>query len=83
VGAGLPARADRAGASAVSLQPMAARLGLRSHDPLHHFVISTTWDDRPLRRVLPRRRAYWWAALLPSWSSMIRPCPGKASTRGV
>lgn len=35
-----------------SLQPTAARLGLRSHDQLHHFVTSTTWDDAPLRRVL-------------------------------
>ncbi len=35
-----------------SLQPMAARLGLRGHDQLHHFVASATWDDAPLRRLL-------------------------------
>ena len=35
-----------------SLQPMAAGLGLRGHDQLHHFVTSTTWDDAPLRRLL-------------------------------
>jgi SRSO17 transposase len=35
-----------------SLQPTAARLGRRSHDQLHHFVTSTTWDDASLRRIL-------------------------------
>ena len=35
-----------------SLQPMAARLGLRGHDQLHHFVASPAWDDAPLRRLL-------------------------------
>jgi SRSO17 transposase len=35
-----------------SLQPMAARLGLRGHDQLHHFVASAAWDDAPLRRLL-------------------------------
>jgi SRSO17 transposase len=35
-----------------SLQPTAARLGLGSHDQLHHFVTSTTWDDGPLRQIL-------------------------------
>src|ERR687897_2740049 len=35
-----------------SLQPMAARLGLRGHDQLHHFVTSPAWDDAPLRRLL-------------------------------
>ena len=38
-----------------SLQPMAARLGLRGHDQLHHFVTSATWDDAPLRRLLVER----------------------------
>jgi SRSO17 transposase len=38
-----------------SLQPMAARLGLRGHDQLHHFVASTAWDDAPLRRLLVGR----------------------------
>ena len=36
-----------------SLQPTAARLGLGSHDQLHHFVTSTTWNDAALRRVPP------------------------------
>src|SRR5215210_5784084 len=35
-----------------SLQPMAARLGLRSHDQLQHFVASPAWSDAPLRRLL-------------------------------
>ena len=35
-----------------SLQPMAARLGLRGHDQLHHFVASPAWSDAPLRRLL-------------------------------
>ena len=39
-------------ASALSLQPMAARLGLKGHDQLHHFVASPAWDDAPLRRLL-------------------------------
>jgi SRSO17 transposase len=35
-----------------SIQPMAERLGLASHDPLHHFISSVAWDDAPLWRVL-------------------------------
>lgn len=35
-----------------SVQPMAERLGLASHDPLHHFITSPAWDDAPLWRVL-------------------------------
>jgi DDE superfamily endonuclease len=35
-----------------SVQPLAARLGLPGHDPLHHFVSSPAWDDGPLWRVL-------------------------------
>src|SRR5690348_5447280 len=31
---------------------MAERLGLSSHDPLHHFISSPAWDDAPLWRVL-------------------------------
>lgn len=31
-----------------SIQPMAARLGLRSHDALHHFVSAGGWDAEPL-----------------------------------
>ena len=31
-----------------SVQPMAARLGLGSHDRLHHFVSSAAWDAAPL-----------------------------------
>jgi SRSO17 transposase len=40
-----------------SLQPMAARLGLRGHDQLHHFVASAAWDDAPLRRLLVAKAA--------------------------
>ncbi len=35
-----------------SVQRLAARLGLRGHDQLHHFVSSAAWDDAPLWRVL-------------------------------
>src|SRR3954463_10920933 len=35
-----------------SVQPMAERLGLSSHDPLHHVISSRAWDDAPLWRVL-------------------------------
>ncbi|HEX6013754.1 MAG TPA: IS701 family transposase [Geminicoccaceae bacterium] len=35
-----------------SLQPMAARLGQKGHDQLHHFITSPAWDDAPLRRLL-------------------------------
>ena len=37
---------------AKSVQPIAARLGLRGHDQLHHFISSPAWDDTPLWRVL-------------------------------
>src|SRR3954452_7713129 len=35
-----------------SVQLMAERLGLSSHDPLHHFISSPAWDDAPLWDVL-------------------------------
>src|SRR3712207_6253284 len=38
-----------------SLEPMAARLGLKGHDQLHHFIASTAWDDAPLGRLLVER----------------------------
>jgi SRSO17 transposase len=38
-----------------SLQPLARRLGLGSHDQLQHFIASPAWDDAPLRRVLARK----------------------------
>ena len=31
-----------------SIQPMAVRLGLRSHDALHHFVSAGRWEAEPL-----------------------------------
>ena len=31
-----------------SIQPMAARLGLRSHDSLHHLVSAGRWEAEPL-----------------------------------
>ena len=35
-----------------SVQPMAHRLGLGSHDGLHHFVSAGTWDAAPLEAEL-------------------------------
>ena len=35
-----------------SVEPIAARLGLRGHDELHHFISSPAWNDAPLWRVL-------------------------------
>ena len=35
-----------------SVQPMADRLGLPSHDALHHFVAGGTWDMVPLEAAL-------------------------------
>jgi SRSO17 transposase len=31
-----------------SIQPMATRLGLHSHDALHHFISAGSWDTEPL-----------------------------------
>ena len=39
-----------------SVQPIAARLGLRGHDQPYHFVSSAAWNDAPLWRVLASRR---------------------------
>lgn len=38
-----------------SVQPIAERLGLPSHDQLHHFLTSPAWDDAPLWRRLAER----------------------------
>jgi len=38
-----------------SIQPMAERLGLPSHDGLHHFVSVGTWDTAPLEAELTRQ----------------------------
>ncbi|HEX2528852.1 MAG TPA: transposase [Geminicoccus sp.] len=54
MGAGLPAGPDRA-RELKSLQPTAARLGLRSQDQLHRLATSTTWDDASLRRILVKQ----------------------------
>ncbi len=35
-----------------SVQPMAHRLGLGSHDQLHHFVSAGVWDEAPLEAEL-------------------------------
>jgi SRSO17 transposase len=35
-----------------SVQPMAERLGLATHDRLHHFVASAAWDAAPLEAEL-------------------------------
>ncbi len=37
-----------------SVQPMAGRLGLSSHDALHHFIAAGVWDATPLEVVLAR-----------------------------
>src|SRR3712207_9422541 len=38
-----------------SLQPLAARLGLKGHDQLQHFIASPARDDAPWREVLAGR----------------------------
>ena len=38
-----------------SVQPMAERLGLPSHDGLHHFIFAGAWDAEPLEAELVRR----------------------------
>jgi SRSO17 transposase len=35
-----------------SVQPMAERLGLSSHDALHHFIAAGVWDAAPLEAAL-------------------------------
>jgi SRSO17 transposase len=37
-----------------SIQPMAERLGLPSHDALHHFIAAGVWDQAPLEAALAR-----------------------------
>jgi hypothetical protein len=37
-----------------SVQPMAERLGLPSHDALHHFIAAGVWDAGPLEAALLR-----------------------------
>ena len=37
-----------------SVQPMAERLGLPSHDALHHFIAAEVWDQGPLEAALAR-----------------------------
>ncbi|WP_426960169.1 IS701 family transposase [Muricoccus radiodurans] len=37
-----------------SIQPMAERLGLPSHDALHHFIAAGAWDAGPLEAALLR-----------------------------
>jgi SRSO17 transposase len=37
-----------------STQPMAERLGLPSHDALHHFISAGVWDAAPLEATLLR-----------------------------
>jgi hypothetical protein len=47
------------------------RLGLPSHDQLHHFVSSEAWDDGPLWRVLAEKADTLLAAMMPCWWSTI------------
>jgi SRSO17 transposase len=35
-----------------SMQPMAGRLGLPSHDNLHHFISVGAWETAPLEAAL-------------------------------
>jgi SRSO17 transposase len=37
-----------------SVQPMAGRLGLASHDALHHFIAAGVWNAKPLEAALVR-----------------------------
>src|ERR1700750_1991187 len=55
--AALYVRGARGSGGRKSVQPMAERLGLASHDPLHHFISSPAWDDAPLWRVLAEQGA--------------------------
>ncbi|HET8647520.1 MAG TPA: IS701 family transposase [Vicinamibacteria bacterium] len=49
-----------------SVQPMAERLGLPSHDGLHHFVAAGAWDAGPLEAELVRQ-ADWLAGGPDAW----------------
>src|SRR5215217_4506811 len=64
-----------------SIQPMAERLGLSSHDQLHHFISSPAWDDAPLWRVLAERSRGRSAARARCWWSMTRAFPRRARSR--
>src|SRR3954465_14143663 len=64
-----------------SVQPMAERLGLSSHDQLHHFISSPAWDDAPLWGVLGDRSTDRSAAREPCWWSMTQACPRRANSR--
>jgi SRSO17 transposase len=46
-----------------SIEPMAARLGEVQYQALHHFVATSPWDWRPVRRRLAERLV---AALAPT-----------------
>ena len=54
MGAGLPPWSPGSGWSQ-ERAAHAARLGLRGHDQLHHFVSSPAWNDAPLWRVLAEK----------------------------
>src|SRR5437660_555401 len=64
-----------------SVQPMAERLGLSSHDPLHHFISSEAWDDAPLGGCWLRRLTGRSAARVRCWWSMTRAFPRRVSSR--
>jgi SRSO17 transposase len=64
-----------------SVQPMAERLGLSSHDPLHHFISSRAWDDAPLWRVLAEEVDRQVAARARCWWSMTQAFPRRVSSR--
>ena len=62
-----------------SIEPMAARLGEVRYQALHHFVATSPWDWRPVRRRLAERLCQ---ALSPvAWAADDTGFPTTASTR--
>src|SRR4051794_41726743 len=52
-----------------SVQPMAERLGLRSHDSLHHFVSASS---RQAVGMPPRSRPSFWPRPIAWWAGLTR-----------
>jgi SRSO17 transposase len=50
-----------------SIQPMAHRLGMTSHDRLHHFVSAGTGMPGLCKRNWSRKRIGWSAGRTPTW----------------
>ena len=64
-----------------SMQPMAERLGLPSHDALHHFISAGVWDAAARDSAVCPRLTAWWVVRMPGSWWTTRPCPRRASTR--